>query len=273
MATIFNSLLLRYGELFLKGKNRAFFEKKLVGNLKVITEIKKVKNLGGRFSVDFFPEHQQLKKVFGLVSYSPAIKIEKDLQLIQQKALELLKPKKGTFKITTKRSDKTFPITSLKLNQLIGEFIEKNSPLQFALTNPDTILNLEINQDGAYFFFESIPCFGGLPTGIEGKVWLLLEDQASVLAGILFLKRGCHLNLIALEEQDFSLLQQFSPQVLKLNLIKKFSELEVQIKHGVLVSGQNLENYQNYGLNLTVLRPLIAYDPNEIKEELCKFKP
>lgn len=268
---LFNSLLLRYGELFLKGKNRAFFEKKLVENLKVITEIKKVKNLGGRFSIDFFPEHQQLKKVFGLVSYSPAIKVEKDLQLIQRKALELLKPKQGTFKITTKRSDKTFPITSLKLNQLVGEFIEENSSLQFALINPDTVLNLEINQDGAYFFFENIPCFGGLPTGIEGKVWLLLEDQASILAGILFLKRGCHLNLVALEEKDLSLLQQFSPKVLKLNLVKDFSELENQVKKGVLVSGQNLENYQNYDLNLTVLRPLVAYDSSEIKEELRHF--
>ncbi len=268
----FNSLLLRYGELFLKGKNRAFFEKKLVENLKTIPKIKEVKNLGGRFSIDFFPEHQRLKKVFGLVSYSSAIKVEKDLETIKKTALELLKQKKGTFKIITKRSDKTFLVTSLKLNQLVGEFIEENSKLRFVLNNPDTILNIEINQGGAYLFFENILCFGGLPTGIEGRVWLLLEDQASILAGLLFLKRGCYLNLIALKERDVSLLQQFSPKLLKLKIVKDFLKLENQVKNSVLVSGQNLENYQSYNLNLIVLRPLIAYNSNEVKEELHQFE-
>ncbi len=268
---IYNSLLLRYGELFLKGKNRAFFEKKLVENIKALTGIQKVNNLGGRLSTDFFSEHQQLKKVFGLVSYSPAVRVEKEMQLIAAAAAELLKNKKGTFKVATKRSDKTFLPASLDINPQIGKYIEKNSELVFKFVHPDTVLNIEINQDGAYLFLESLPCFGGLPTGIEGTAWLLLENEASLLAGLLFMKRGCNLNLLAAEKKDFSALQQFSPKKLKLNLIKEVSELEKQVKKKVLISGQNFENYQDYGPNLTVFRPLVAYSQKAIAEGLSGF--
>lgn len=276
----YTHVLLRYGEIFLKGRNRAAFERKLVNNIKKITSINRVKRLRSRLVVGYFPEHHLLRTVFGLVSYSPAVRVEKNLESIKKSALSFLKikvkkrNKKPTFKIVTKRSDKTFPLKSPEINIEIGQFIEKNSNLKFAFKNPQTVLMIEINQDGAYLFLETVKCFGGLPTGVEGKVVLLIEDEASLLAGILFMKRGCNIFPVAFEKRDISLLQKFSPIKLNLNIVKSFSEMEQFAKDKkveVIVSGQNFEHYKKYNSGLLVFRPLISYLNKKIKAELTKF--
>ena len=113
----YNSILLRYGEIFLKGKNRSMFERKLILNIEHIAKVK-VKHLRSRLVVDYFANHIILKKIFGLVSYSPALKIETNVEEIKKWSLKLLKGKKGVFKIKTKRSDKRFPIKSRRLEVL-----------------------------------------------------------------------------------------------------------------------------------------------------------
>ena len=123
----YTHLLLRYGELFLKGKNQSFFEQALIHNLKKELPEAKVRKVRGRLILLFFKEHQQIKKIFGLVSYSPCLKVGKELELIKKIALELLADKKGSFRIETKRSDKTYPIKSLEVSAQVGRFIEKNS--------------------------------------------------------------------------------------------------------------------------------------------------
>lgn len=260
--------MLRYGEIFLKGKNRAFFEKKLADNIKKITGVKEIKKLRSRFVTEYFGEHGKLRSVFGLTSYSLSFYTEKDEEKIKEKALEILKDKGKTFRIETKRSDKTFPLKSLEMNVLVGEFIEKNSNLKFSFENSDNILKIEINQNGAYLFFDTVECFGGLPTGVEGKVFLLVENEASLLAGLLFMKRGCSLLPIAFEDRDTSLLQEFSPSKLKLNVIKDLNGL----KGNVLVSGQSFKHFKKYNGELTVMRPLIAFSDKRIKEKLGEFK-
>jgi len=275
----YDTILLRYGEIFLKGKNKDVFERKLVENvrkmaIKASVSQPKVTKSQGRLLLEYFPEHLVLRRVFGLTSYSPAVRVEKNTEEIQKKAVELLFNKKGTFRITTKRSDKSFPITSPEFNRVVGAYIEQKMPLEFSSAAPDITLEIEINQEGAYLFFETIICGGGLPTGVEGKVLLLVENEVDLLAGLLFMKRGCSVFPVAFTEKDISLLQAFSPVELKLHMIKDFKELEglaVKKEISILVTGEVLGEETKYKTNLTVMKPLVAYSKKQIKEQLMGY--
>ena len=262
---VYNSILLRYGEIFLKGKNRSMFEKKLISNIEQIAKIK-VKNLRSRLIADYFEDHSTLKRIFGLVSYSPALKVETNIDCIKKSSLELLSGCKGKFKVRTKRSDKRFPIKSPEMDVLIGKFIEENSSLRFNF-NSKTILNIEINQEGTFLFFENIPCFGGLPTGVEGKVNVLIENEASLLAGVLFMKRGTGILPMAYKKKNIEVLQQYSHIPLKLEIVKDLNKYQ----DGCLVVGDNFDKRKKYNTELLIFRPLIAYSDEEIKRSLKKF--
>jgi len=267
----FNTILLRYGEIFLKGKNRHFFEKKLVSNIKKITAAKNVRNIRSRLVADYFADHKLLRYVFGLVSYSLAVRVDKDIEKVMEAAVDLLKDSGQTFKVETKRSDKSFPITSPDMNVKMGMYIEENSSLKFAFENPDTILSIEINQEGAYLFLESISCFGGLPTGVGGRVLLLMENETSVLAGLLAMKRGTH--IFPTGNGDISLLQKFSPVPLKLVKLDDvdIEELAKEREIDVVVSGQTYEHFSEYDHELVVMRPLIGYDQKQVEKQLSYF--
>jgi adenylyl- and sulfurtransferase ThiI len=266
----YTHVLLRYGEIFLKGKNRGTFERKLVDNIKKIANLKDVNRIRSRLIVDYFADHKLLKNVFGLVSYSPSIKTEKDVEEIKKATLKSLSKHKGSFKVETKRSDKEFPIKSPELNVIIGKHLEENSKMEFKFKNPEITLHIEINQDGVYIFTEIIPCFGGLPTGVEGKVILLVENFASLLAGLSFMKRGCDIVPVAFKKQDISLLQKYSPKELGLEIVKDIKEFAAEKHLQVLVVGDNFENKKDYPTDL-VFRPLIAFNDDEIEEKLEKF--
>jgi tRNA uracil 4-sulfurtransferase len=261
----YNSILLRYGEIFLKGKNKPMFERKLISNIEQIAKIK-VKKLRSRLITDYFANHIALKKVFGLVSYSPALKIKTEIEEIKKKSLELLKDETGSFKVKTKRSDKRFPTKSPDLDVLIGQHIEKNSSLRFNF-HSELILNIEINQEGTFLFLETIYCFGGLPTGVEGKVNVLIEDSASLLAGLLFMKRGTGILPMAYVKKDISLLQKYSPIPLNLEIVNNLNKYS----DGCLVVRDNFDNLKEYDTELLIFRPLIAYSEEEIEEQLEKF--
>jgi adenylyl- and sulfurtransferase ThiI len=272
----YTHLLLRPGEIFLKGKNIGTFERKLVENIKKLTLVNKVKKLRGRFIVNHFIEHEKLKTVFGLTSYSPAIKVENDLEVIKKSVLKLVEgyKKKTSFRVETKRSDKTFPIKSPDLNVIIGKHLEENSEMEFKFKNQDLTIYIEINQDGVYLFTEIVRCFGGLPTGVEGKVLLLIESSASLLAGLSFMKRGCDVIPLAYSKQDISLLQKYSPKELKLKIVKDVKELNqfaTENHLDTLVVGDNFDNKKDYQRDLLIFKPLIAFSDKEIEEKLEKF--
>jgi len=261
----------------LKGKNKNFFEKKLAQNIKKIVGVKGVVRLRSRFVCEYIENHVDLKRVFGLTSYSLALRVDKDQEAIKENVIEFVKDLKGTFKIATKRSDKTFPIGSMDFNILVGGHVEENTNLIFDFENPDYLINIEINQDAAYIFLDNVSCFGGLPTGVEGNVLLLVENEASLLAGLMFMKRGVALFPIAFKKdgsQDISILQKYSPQELNLIIVNDFKELEEftqDIHIDVLVSWQNFESLKDYDTKLLVLRPLIAFDNTSIKNLLINY--
>lgn len=270
---VMTDLLLRQGELFLKGGNIATFERRLAANVEKICGVKIAQKLRGRLILPYFPEHQKLKQIFGLVSYSPALKVEKDLESIKAAALALVREKKwdGFFRVETKRSAKDFSFPSLQINKEVGEYIINQTKLDYA-AKTEKVLHLEINAEGAFLYLEIIHCFGGLPVGTSGKINLLIENKASFLAGLLFLKRGCELNMIYPQKEPvnkfqeyLSLLQEYSPFKIK---TRNFSLAELK---GMIVSGQNFENYSSYDFSGEVFRPLIAYSEEEIRKELNSF--
>lgn len=190
-------LLVRYGEVFLKGANRPHFLKVLNDNVK-----KAVKPIGGRvwmsdsrIYVSDFDDLQEcinrVTKVFGIYSVSPAVEMEKDLEAISRKAIEMMRDKEGSFKVFGRRSDKSFPLNSMEIGMEVGgRVLESNPKLWVDVHKPQHRLNIEI-RDNAYLCVEEIMAVGGLPMGTGGKAALLLSGGIdSPVAGYQLMKRG-----------------------------------------------------------------------------------
>jgi thiamine biosynthesis protein ThiI len=131
--------------------------------------------------------------VFGIVSVSPVLKRDLDLDDIKAGAVAVVADTEGkTFKVETRRSNKAFPLTSPEISRVIGGHVLANFPhLQVDVHNPDFVLNVEVRQEGALLYSQIIPCLGGLPAGSSGKGLLLLSGGIdSPVAGFLAMKRG-----------------------------------------------------------------------------------
>lgn len=273
-----DSIIVRCGEMFLKTGHLAQFEGKLIYNLKAVTGVSLVVKARGRLLVPYFTHHNLLQRIFGINSYSLALRSEKNMEAIQQSVLAVLKEKSATtFKIETIRSDKTFPLDSRAVNIAVGQFIEKTTTWQCDFHAPHVLVKIEINRKGAYIFTDTIPGAGGLPVGTAGKVVVQVENKADILAGILMMKRGCTvIPLMVGEEKDISLLQKFSPT--KIKVIELKDELELhqyvqQYRVPVLVTGENFERRkEGFLAGQIVFRPLVAYTPPEISTQIQKFQ-
>ncbi len=275
---LYTHLLLRYGELFLKRGNLPLFERYLLKSIKKIAGISEINKARGRLIIPYTRQHALLHRVFGLRSYSPAILAEKSMPEIQIAMLGLINSyAPNDFIIRTQRSDKSFPLNSLEVSKVVGQYVEEKSPNRFNIKSSN-IFHIEINREGVFLFLEVISCLGGLPVGVEGRVALLLEDEASILAGILMMKRGCAVYPVVLREEGaekaLSLLQAFSPERLQVHVVGNFGELERFMQErrlAVLAVGDVMGEMKSYD-NMVVLRPLVAYSGEDIAGELEKFK-
>lgn len=221
-----NVIILRYGELHLKGNNRAFFENALLKNIK--QSLKdfsfELKKISGRYVISNYNENdynliiEKLKKIFGLVSVSPAFELSTDKEEIITKCKEIAKELTGSFRIITKRADKKFPVKSDEFSAFIGEiFLNANSNLKVDLHNPDTNIIIEIRENGkTYILTKIIYAHGGMPVGTAGKGLLMLSGGIdSPVAGYMMAKRGLSLNAIHFHSFPYTSLQA-KEKVLKL---------------------------------------------------------
>jgi len=199
-------IIIRVGEIFLKGKNRGQFEKVLKNNIK-----EKLANVDCKFSVErnryivssFALSIESkiieiLKTVFGVHSISSGLRVVSDIKQIAKAAITLA-PKTGTFRITANRADKKFPFSSLEICRLMGEkLLLKNPALSVDLHTPDDIVNIDVREEGyTYCFADRIMGAGGMPVGSAGKGLLLLSGGIdSPVAGYLMAKRGLKLDAI-----------------------------------------------------------------------------
>ncbi|MBO2516328.1 MAG: tRNA 4-thiouridine(8) synthase ThiI [Clostridiales bacterium] len=194
-------LLVKYGEIYLKGLNRPYFMHALVERVK-----QAVKDLGGKvwlYDARIFVEGasdmteciRRVTRVFGVHSVCPARALDKaDFAAICENAAEMMASKRGTFKVDSRRSDKTYPMTSPEMNAEIGGYIlDRNPDLTVDVKTPEHRLNVEI-RDECYLYSEVIMAVGGMPVGTGGKACLLLSGGIdSPVAGYMIAKRGVEL--------------------------------------------------------------------------------
>ncbi len=200
------SILIRYGELYLKGKNRHFFERCLLNNIENALKGHKFSLIkaSGRFFVEDYDLEEEriiiskIIKVFGIHSVSPATLIETDLHAIYQTAFEL-SPTNGTFKVIVNRADKRLPINSMQIAREAGAYILSGKPeLKVDIFNPEHEIFIDIRENGrTYILSEKIEGLGGMPVGSAGKGLLLLSGGIdSPVAAFMMAKRGMTINAI-----------------------------------------------------------------------------
>ena len=182
----YSEIMIRYGELSTKHKNRMRFINKLRNNISDVLSIyPQVKVTADRDrahaylnGADYTAVAESLKQVFGIQNFSPVYKIEKSVEVLKSAVQEIMKEiyKEGmTFKITSKRSDHNFELDSRELNQTLGGAVFEAIPnVQAQMKNPDINLQVEIREEAAYLSYETFRGAGGLPVGSSGKVMLML---------------------------------------------------------------------------------------------------
>ncbi|MBP3696173.1 MAG: tRNA 4-thiouridine(8) synthase ThiI [Clostridia bacterium] len=201
-------ILIKNGELALKGLNRRTFEDMLVKNMRRRLEsVGKFKFTVAQSTIVAEPENEtvdldeaveRIGKIFGIAGFSRAAAVEKDMDTILKSAEEYLAPQLLTvrsFKVEAKRSDKKFPLTSPEICRETGGYLLRKFPhLEVDVHNPDIVVTVEIRDTSAYIHGNQIKGAGGMPTGSAGRAALLISGGIdSPVAGYMMAKRGLEL--------------------------------------------------------------------------------
>ena len=204
-------ILIKYGELTTKKDNRKFFIKTLRNNI-----LDKLSNYDIVVTDDYYRMFievneddidsiiNKLKCIFGIHEIAVCYKDENiNAEEIKKASLMVMKEEDFcTFKVETKRSDKSFPIKSMDMNNIIGSLILKNIECKVDVHNPDIILNIEIRHEGFYVYTKGIKCLGGYPVGTLGRGLLMLSGGIdSPVAGYMTIKRGVELYYLYFESR------------------------------------------------------------------------
>ncbi len=213
----FDHLLVRYGELTLKGTNRKMFVNQLKDNVKRALIPLRGYHLKGkrdRMYIELSPEAdineiiQRLSKVYGIKSISPVIKIDKNEEKINQSAIQLSQDfvKGSTFKVDVKRVDKSFRLDTYELQRQVGgAILKENNNITVNVKNPDYEIKIEVRMDAIYIYEKVIAGAGGLPVGTGGKTLLMLSGGIdSPVAGIEVMKRGVTVEAIHFHSPPFT---------------------------------------------------------------------
>lgn len=202
-----NTILIRYGEIFLKGNNRGYFESALAKNIRTALENFKFKfvRAQNRFLLEDYDEAYEtdiidkLTKIFGIHSVSVAVKVKSTEEELEKAAVLMMKDKSGTFRVTVNRADKKIQKSSMELAALLGgAVLESNPNLTVNLHVFDTDLYVDIRENGlSYLFTDKIMGAGGMPVGTAGAGMVLLSGGIdSPVAAYMMAKRGLKLHAI-----------------------------------------------------------------------------
>ena len=202
MGALKSHAIVKTHELALKGKNRPWFMRKLTDNLRTATKGAGVERVWqGQLMVgltledeDCWPEvKSRLKDVFGVAKFYKAYDLPQDLDGLKARLPELLEGRSfETFRITTNRADKRFPLNSEEVNRDLGAFVKDLTGAQVKLKGPDLSIYLDIQTKGFLVYFDEVKAHGGLPVGVSGKVAVMLSGGIdSPVAAWQMMKRGC----------------------------------------------------------------------------------
>lgn len=216
---MYNILIVKYGEIGVKGKNRYIFENKLIKNVKnILKPIGKfnVYKEYGRIYVDldgydYEEVVEEVKKVFGIVGVCPAVRAEKDYNLLKELALKMLEEKieQGykSFKVDSRRGDKDFKLTSQEMSLDIGGYLvsQVKDKIAVDVRNPEVKIHCELRQNHVMVYSDTIPGYGGLPLGTNGRAMSLLSGGIdSPVASWMVAKRGMELECMHFHSYPFT---------------------------------------------------------------------
>ncbi len=201
----YDYIMVRFGELSTKGKNKKDFIHTLFLNIKHALKDYDVK-VESRFDHiyvylngnEYQPIIDRLQDVSGIQGLSLVARIENDIEKIKESSLELIKLEEGkTFKVKVKRSNKKFPLHSEEITRIVAPVILKSTHLKVDVHNPDILLNIEVRDEGTYIFVKTFPGAGGYPLGVAGKSMHMLSGGIdSPVAAYLMMKRGVTIECI-----------------------------------------------------------------------------
>ena len=208
-------ILIHYHEIGLKGKNRGKFERRLMTNItRALKDVPcgKLERLSGRMMLALPPEspidviRERLATVFGIANFSEAVVAKRNIEAIRETAWALAqKTDFRSFKIVTKRGDKTFPLNSDQINRDVGKHIQTLSGARVLMDNPDLTCFIEIAPQRIFIYAEKIPAPGGLPVGSnERAVSLISSGIDSPVASYKIMKRGVKLTYVHFHSQPYT---------------------------------------------------------------------
>ena len=216
-------ILIRYGELSTKGRNKKMFTQKLASNIKkALVDFPQVKVIP---DYDFMyldlheaPEEaviEKVKPIFGIQSISPVYIVEKDMEVAKKVVLDLLSQEDlegKTFKIMTRRSDHTFEMDTNQTNLFLGDAVLEAFPeIKVQLKQPDITVRIDVRREHLMVSLKTIQGAGGLPVGTSGRVMLMLSGGIdSPVAGYLAMKRGMEIQCVHFASPPYT-----SPQALE----------------------------------------------------------
>lgn len=202
----YDHILIRYGELSLKGKNRNVFIRQLKENIKKALKsfsTLEIESQHDRMYIYLKEEDPNevanvLSRVFGISSFSFAIKVDSDIDAIVDACLQTLDFSNAkTFKVAARRSDKNFPVISDQINRIVAGAILKNSTWKVDVHHPDYKIVIEVHRDSTYIMTDRMTGAGGYPVGVGGKAMVLLSGGIdSPVAAYLMMKRGVRIECI-----------------------------------------------------------------------------
>ena len=269
-------ILIRFGELFLKGRNRHVFEKKLLDNIKF--KLKdftcNVNKIGNRYLVSEYEvdlENQiinNIKNVFGVSSLSNAVMIDSKVEDLCSFFETIKLEKSKTFRVTVNRADKKFPINSTNLSAKLGGIILKNNRVKVDLHTPETTIYVDIRENGKSFvYYNSIKALNGMPVGTSGRGLLLLSGGIdSPVAGFLTAKRGMEISALHFHSYPYTS-EQAKEKVIKLaNIISEYTgKFKIYVCNFKEVQ-EAIHKYCNEEYMITIMRRIMM----RIAEIICE---
>jgi adenylyl- and sulfurtransferase ThiI len=275
------AVLVRYDEIGIKGKNRSRFENVLVRNIEENlrannVKFDKVRRAYGRIIVETDEKCISLKTVFGISSFSHAIAVGKTIEDAFESAKKLFRiSEKDSFRISCQRLDKTFPLKSREVCIKLGEMLRLATNAKVKMKNPDVEISIEIINGAIFMITDRFDGSCGMPVSSQGIAVALIEDDDSVTAALMVMKRGCKVIPAVINKPDISLMQKFSFEDVVPWKIKSINELEEickKQKANAIVVNDSFGNTRELLTERVVLRPLSGFSSQEIKNERKHFE-
>lgn len=216
---VYNILIVKYGEIGVKGKNRYIFENRLIRNirnmLKPIGRFNVYKEYGRIYvdleDYDYEEVIEEVRKVFGIVGVCPGVRAKKDYDTLKEIALKMLEEKieagYKTFKVESRRGDKSFGLTSQEMSMDIGGYLlsKVGDRINVDVRNPEVKIKCEYREFHTMVYSDTIPGYGGLPLGTNGRAMSLLSGGIdSPVATCMVAKRGMEVEAVHFHSYPFT---------------------------------------------------------------------